>query len=308
MTRTNHDQFAKQYLAELLAPLGSVESGREVIGEVQQADVWFVPGLVASAERLVLGLLSQMTSNPCLLEPFRNPPSRTEVRSCLLKLFLLHGELQRQSRRDRASGATSDTLKEDELPRLWILSPSASAALLNGFGAREEPDGWSAGVYFLATALRTALVALNQLPRTPETLWLRMLGKGATQQQAISELLELPKGHPLRNNVLELLANWRLTLDERQTVDEDERTLIMNLSPAYLRWREETLQEGKQEGRQEGRQEVIENLLKARFGTLDKELSSLIEPLLQLPPEEFTPLLLNLEREELLNRFRDQTH
>jgi len=304
MTRTNHDQFAKQYLAELLAPLGSVEPGRELAGEVQQADVCFIPGEVAEVERLVLGLLSQMASNPCLLEPFRNPPSWTEVRSCLLKLFLLHGEFQRRNRRDRASGATSDTLKEEDLPRLWILSPSTSVALLNGFGAREEPDGWSAGVYFLAAALRTALVALNQLPCTPETLWLRILGKGATQQQAISELLELPKGHPLRNNVLELLANWRLTLDERQTVDEDERMLIMNLSPAYLRWREETLQEGKQEGRQEGRQEVIENLLLARFGELDEQLSRVIEPLLQLPPEEFTSLLLNLEREELLNRFR----
>jgi len=238
-----------------------------------------------------------------LLEPFRNPPSRTEVRSCLLKLFLLHGEFQRQSRRDRASGATSDTLKEDDLPRLWILSPSASAALLNGFGAREEPDGWGAGVYFLPAALRTALVSLNQLPRTPETLWLRILGKGGTQSQAINELLALPKLHPLRNNVLELLANWRITLEQRQTLDEDERLLIMNLSPAYLRWREETLQEGKQEGRQE----VIENLLLARFGELDEQLSRVIEPLLQLPPEEFTPLLLNLEREELLNRFREQT-
>ena len=307
MARTNHDQFAKQYLAELLAPLGSVEPGRELAGQVQQADVWFVPSEVASAERRVLGLLSQMASSPCLLEPFRNPPNRTEVRSCLLKLFLLHGEFQRRTRRDRASGATSDTLKEDDLPRLWILSPSASAALLNGFGARVEPDGWSAGVYFLPAALRTALVALNQLPRTPETLWLRILGKGATQQQAISELLELPKGHPLRNNVLELLANWRLTLDERQTVDEDERMLMMNLSPAYLRWREETLQEGKQEGKHEGQRVVVENLLRVRFGTLDEELSKVIEPLLQLPPEEFTRLLLNLERSELLSRFGGQT-
>jgi len=300
MTRTNHDQFAKQYLAELLAPLGSVEPGREVIGEVQQADVWFIPGEVAEPDRQVLGLLGQMSSSPCLLEPFRNSPSRTEVRSCLLKLFLLHGEVQRQSRRDRASGATSGNLKEDDLPRLWILSPSTSPALLDGCGAREEPESWSAGVYFLADALRAAIVALNQLPRTEETLWLRILGKGTTQQQAISELLELPKGHPLRNNVLELLANWRLTLDERQTVDEDERTLIMNLSPAYLRWREETLQEGQRV--------VVENLLKARFGMLDEELSRVIEPLLQLPPEEFTPLLLNLDRKELLNRFRGEAH
>lgn len=46
----------------------------------------------------------------------------------------------------------------------------------------------------------------------------------------------------------------------------------MNLSPAYLRWRSETLQSGKQEQRQE----VIENLLLARFGELDEQLSSAV--------------------------------
>jgi len=300
MTRTNHDQFAKQYLAELLAPLGSVEPGREVTGSVQQADIWFIPGEVASAERLVLGLLSQMASSPCLLEPFRNPPNLAEVRSCLLKLFLLHGEFQRQSRRDRASGATSDTLKEDDLPRLWILVPSASTALLDGFGAKRNELDWPEGIYLLPQSLRTALVALNKLPRTESTLWLRILGKGATQRQAIDELLALSKEHPLRNNVLELLANWRIFLEEKQTLDEEERELIMNLSPAYLQRMEEA--------RLEGQRVVVENLLKIRFGTLDSELSRVIEPLLQLPPEEFTPMLLNLERSELLNRFRGQTH
>lgn len=80
----------------------------------------------------------------------------------------------------------------------------------------------------------------------------------------------------------------------------------MNLSPAYLRRREEILQEGEQKGKQEERREVVENLLKVRFGVLDNELSKIVEPLLRFPPEEFTPLLLNLERSELLNRFGGQ--
>jgi predicted transposase YdaD len=81
----------------------------------------------------------------------------------------------------------------------------------------------------------------------------------------------------------------------------------MNLSPAYLKWREETLQQGRQEGRQEGRleerQQMVENVLKARFGLLDEELLEAIAPMLQLPPEELTRLLLTLSREELLARF-----
>ena len=77
----------------------------------------------------------------------------------------------------------------------------------------------------------------------------------------------------------------------------------MNLSPAYLQWREETLREGMQEGIQTERRATIENLLRVRFGSLDDELSAIITQLLELPPEEFTRLLLQSSREELLNRF-----
>jgi predicted transposase YdaD len=59
-----------------------------------------------------------------------------------------------------------------------------------------------------------------------------------------------------------------------------------------------------QEARQEERREVVENLLKAKFGEVDVELSQIIEPLLQLTPAEFTPLLLQLSREQLLERFQ----
>ena len=54
---------------------------------------------------------------------------------------------------------------------------------------------------------------------------------------------------------------------------------------------------------QQGERLVVENLLLVRFGALDAELSAIIEPVLALPPEEFTPLLLQLSREELLARF-----
>lgn len=73
----------------------------------------------------------------------------------------------------------------------------------------------------------------------------------------------------------------------------------MNLSPAYLQWREETFREGVQAERRA----TIENLLRVRFGSLDDELSAIITQLLELPPEEFTRLLLQSSREELLNRF-----
>ena len=97
----------------------------------------------------------------------------------------------------------------------------------------------------------------------------------------------------------------------------------MNVSQAYLKWREETLwqglqqglqeglQKGLQEGRQEGRLEerrvFIENLLESRFGVIDEALSQLIEPLLQISPAESSRLLIQLSREELLARFGNKS-
>ncbi|MBD1806659.1 hypothetical protein H6F98_14510 [Microcoleus sp. FACHB-SPT15] len=301
MTRQPHDQFAKQYLEELLAPLGRVEISREVASEVRQVDIWFVPATLLHTESQVLGLLGQMASASCLLEPFRNPSSAVEVRNCLLKLYSLHGELLRKARREKNS------LSEGELPRLWILSPSCSATLLNGFGAKLDSSGnWSEGVYFLPELQRTALVAINQLPATEQTLWLRLLGRGAVQKQAVDELVALPKEHPLRRNILELLANWRINVEGSENLSDEDRELIMNLSPAYLRWRNDTFQEGRQEGTLEGQRIMVENLLEERFGTLDEELSQIVARIMQLPVRERTRLLLQLSREELSERFGEE--
>ncbi len=72
----------------------------------------------------------------------------------------------------------------------------------------------------------------------------------------------------------------------------------MGLSPIYL--------QRLADARQEGQRTVIENLLQARFGTLDDELKEIVQPLLGLTPEEFSPLLIQLSREELLSRFRQE--
>ncbi|NEQ87346.1 MAG: hypothetical protein F6K26_47200, partial [Moorea sp. SIO2I5] len=213
-------------------------------------------------------------------------------------LFALYSDLQRKARREQ------NPISETDLPCLWILSPSCSAQLLKGFSAKLDDSGnWVEGIYFLPKLFNTALVAINQLPVTEETLWLRILGRDKTQSQAINELLALPDGHPLRGNILEILANWRIKIEGNEDLTEDERELIMNLSPAYLRWREETLEQGREQGNLEGQRLMVENLLAGRFGTVDKELSRTIEPLMQLPITDRTQVLLNLSRQELLERF-----
>jgi hypothetical protein len=55
---------------------------------------------------------------------------------------------------------------------------------------------------------------------------------------------------------------------------------------------------------QEGQRLVVENMLEVRFGTLDEQLAAIIPALLEMSPKEYTPLLINLSREELLSRFQ----
>lgn len=203
MTRFIHDQFAKQYLKELLTPLGNVETSRDIAGEVRQIDVFFAPKAEPDVEPTVLGLLGQIAAKPAALEPFRSPVQTVEIRSCLGKLFDVHAEYERVAARDNTRIAEAD------LPQLWILSPTVSDAMLAGFGAIPEPENWVNGVYFLSPSLKAAIIAIHQLPRTPETLWLRVLGKGNVQKQAIAELRELPSDNFFRLSALELLYNLR---------------------------------------------------------------------------------------------------
>jgi hypothetical protein len=300
MTRFIHDQFAKDYLEQLLAPYGEVQAPRRVAGEVRQIDVYFIPKPQPSNIPQTLGLLGQLVTTPSLLEPFRNAASATEICDCLLKLLEVRGDLQRQSNRNKTR------ILESDLPKLWILTPTASAQLLSGFGANPKVD-YLPGIYFMPEYLRTAIVAIHQLPSISETLWLRIIGRGNVQKQAIDELEALTPDNPFRKAALELLYNLQQNLQLTQNQDEEDRELLMRLAPLYQQDREQAIQEGEQRGLETGIQQgerlVVENLLKVRFGEIDNELQAIIEPLLTLPPEEFTPLLLQLSREELIDRF-----
>jgi hypothetical protein len=122
MAKNSFDQFSKQFLEEFLSPLGTVETSLEVAGEPQFVDVYFVPSAQAAKIPTDLGILGRMLQTPCLIEPFRNQPTLVEVRSCLLKLFQVHGDYHRRAKR------SSESLPEGNLPQLWILASSASEA------------------------------------------------------------------------------------------------------------------------------------------------------------------------------------
>lgn len=293
MTQTPHDHFAKAYLEELLSPIGQVTPNLPIKAETRYADIWFVPESVEESERAYLGLLGKLTTTPCLIEPFRNPADEDQILDCVGKLISLRRELLRKANREKR------TIPPEFMPRLWILVPSASVELRREFGANRRKRNWESGIYHHPNAYRTGLIVLHQLPQTPDTLWLRILGRGRSQKKAIQEFNALPDDHRMKEIVLELLTEWRTMIELRRNLTEDEEELFMNLSPIYLQRR----QEWREEGREEERRSTIESLLMSRFNALDSELAGIVDRIATLPPNEFTPILLSASREELLRQF-----
>ncbi len=280
MTRFIHDKFAKDYLEELLKDYGEVKASEKVSGEIKEIDVLFTPAKQQSSNLQILGLLGRFAEDPAIIEPYRNPASTDEICDCILKLLEVKALLRREAK------ANKTKLQDSEIPKLWVLTPTISETRLSSFGTMQK-QGWLSGVHFLPDALRTAIVAIHQLPQTPETLWLRLLGRGNVQSQAIIELQALPLDHPYQKATLELVYNLRENLRVNQELEADDRELIMRLEPLYQRDREQAKEEGRQEGRQQGEQDLIVRLLNRRIGDID---ASLIEQVQVLSIEQLENL------------------
>jgi hypothetical protein len=278
MTRFSSDQLAKQYLQDFLEPLGTVQRNLEVPGEPKFVDLYFSPKPTATQAQ-DLGLLSRIAQTPCLLEPFRNAPKRREVKTCLLKLIWLEEEQQRKAKRAKQK------LLSKEMPRLWILATRIDQPVIQAFGGQPQL-GWPTGIFFLPEAMNTALVAIDKLPITPDTLWLRLLGKADTLKQAIEELIALPPDDNHRSQVLELLVNWRISLQLGSPRGIEERELMATLSQAYLEWEQRTRAEGEQLGLARERALIL-RLVNLHLGELPPPMLARLE---QLPLEQLETL------------------
>ena len=171
-------------------------------------------------------------------------------------------------------------------------------------------------MYCAGSGWKMGVIVIHQLANTPETLWLRLLGKGRVQAQAIQELETLPEENRCRESVIKLVRELVALLTKRQNqeenLDPEDKELIVTLTQMYEEAmadvREEIRQQAKEEFLQLGEKQAtlcwINNLLRVRFGEINKELIAIVEKLASLPPEEIAPLLLQCSRSELLARFQ----
>ncbi|NJM17884.1 MAG: hypothetical protein HC836_05370 [Richelia sp. RM2_1_2] len=299
MARNPFDQFSKQFFEEFLSPLGQVRINYEIPGEAKFVDIWFIPSTPLETVQQDLGILNRIAQTPCLLEPYRKQPTNREIRSCLYKLYHLEAETQREAKREE------DKISDEQLPQLWIITTSCSDRILQDLNVTED-ETWGRGIYFLGKILLTRIIVIDRLIPTPDTLWLRLLGKGLIQKQAVEEVIALPTEDSKRSKILKLLYSWKISIEVGREMDLEDREVIMNLSQAYLEWEEQTERRAMERGIEQERQQLLENLFLARFGEVDPQLAGIIPPIISLSSQEYAAFLLqlpSLSREDLLTRF-----
>jgi hypothetical protein len=256
MSRTLHDSFAKDWMREFLNDFGTVETEYPISGEVRHIDVYFEPDRAALPAPM--GLLGRMIEAPCLIEPFRNAVPINEIGNCKTKSVILGHNLVRQAKKAKRQFRYTDR------PFLWIISPTLSPAIAQGFGGHQTRH-WGAGIYFLPRHERTALIAIHQLPVTLDTLWLRLLGRDTVQKNAINELMALPASHPYRSSTLKHITVLQKTLTARHNLTKDLQVVIMNLAITYEQIEAEIIEKGMAKGIEQGieqtKQTIARNML-----------------------------------------------
>jgi hypothetical protein len=252
--RNRFDQLAKNILRDALQLLGTVETQAEVFSEIQAIDVWCVPDPARRAAGAELGMLAEIASEPCIIEPFHSALDLRELRDCIRKQLTWHHSLDRKT----SGGAP--------FPALWILSAGRPVTAIESFRLAPDPGG-PACVYASGPGLHLHVVVLSELPGTRDTLLLRLMGSGRTLHAAIAELVALPEGAWERTIAEPWLVRLRFevpTDPSARSIEEEE--LIVEIQKWYEELKQGIRQEAKLEGKQEGRVDTHARAFAKRLG------------------------------------------
>jgi hypothetical protein len=192
--RTIFDQFAKRLLSDRLSPRGEVTVDHEISPNAQRADVAYT---LTRPCGMPEDLLDDLAHEDALWECFHRPPDVTTYFTCVAKLIEWHG--------------IRCNARETPLPfpRLWILSAGDPTTLRSHVQFVPLPLSWPSGIYATEPMHFARVVIISELPRTPHTLTLRLLGAGSTLAQAIGEIRALPSDSVLRSRVLRWVRDLR---------------------------------------------------------------------------------------------------
>ncbi len=208
----SRSNFETDLLSAAIGTWNQVSISTEVTAEAEVVDVIFEPH--ESVDYDALGWLGQLIKCPTIVQVLRSSPNARAVRSCLQHVLCWQAEASgslvpadEQIGRDSQLNRQREAIQADDTKTLLMLVPSLNTHLVEGFGLERAPE-YASGIYNFPPAFGMTVGVINQLPIQPSTLWLRLLGRGPRQRQAIEELMALTPDHPLRDPIVQQLRVW----------------------------------------------------------------------------------------------------
>lgn len=261
------DLLAKGILRSLLRPVVRVETEHEIVGHSLTADVWVASASVTAEWQAQSGVLGQMIARgPCIVEPFSQTPRPRDIRTCLCKQYSLHHAQMREATRERRPTPV--------FPGLWIISPGRPRTVLDQANCWAM-TGWPTGFFERTSWDAFHIVAIDALPRTKETLPLRLLGRDDTLVEAIRDLGALPDSAWPKQLLVPTLVAFNAELPQDQKEGEIMQ-FVQEIDAIYEQWEKRVKQEGREEGLAEGQRTVLLKLLRQRFGKVPSRLAKQI--------------------------------
>ena len=216
----SRSNFSTSILQSLTETNPRVMVNPEIIAEAQLVDVLFEPNLEQSRESL--GLLGEFLFVPGIIQALRWSPNAWTMRKCLQQWLIWdsadHGSIipvdeepvyeeEEDEDYDYDDENDDDDEPEEVTKILLTLVPSLNPELISGFGLR--PSGHQIpGIYEYPPAYHATVVVTSELPRDRSTLWLRLLGRGPMQRDAIEDLIALSPSDPQRKVILKQFQDW----------------------------------------------------------------------------------------------------
>jgi Domain of unknown function (DUF4351) len=277
MAQYQDDDFSKAYTTALYRTKGIVKTNIQVKSDENlEIDLLFVSDQQQPAWATEdLGLFDRlMTVHPTIaVEHYSGYLKADYFSRCVSRMdFYITGEKKEAKKR-------GERLSTEQKPFTWMIATACSEAILRSFGA--VPDqALGAGVYRIAPGWRMGIVVIRELPETPETLWLRGLGKDRILTNAFANIRLLPETKRERNDIVEVCIKHFKYLSEKSTtgLSEEEANFMKTMQEIDMMYRAE-MNRARLEGGQDVGAELILRQLNRRLGTIVPNLQARVKAL-----------------------------
>jgi hypothetical protein len=295
MSPYQDDDFSKAYTTALYQTKGTVNINVRVKSDENlEIDLLFVSNPESPAWATEdLGLFDDlMRVHPTIfVEHYSGYLKPSHVIRCVTRYDLYTSGEEKEFKK------RTEIFTEEQKPFTWILVTGCSKKILQSFTGVIDTE-LGAGVYRLAEGLRMGVVVIRELPETPETLWLRGLGKDKILTQAFANISELPPTRRERNDILEVCIKHFKYLSEKSATgltpeEEDFMKTMQDIDTLY--------KSEMNRARLDGELQLIFRQLKRRVGNLSIDLEVRVKALPLASLEELGEALLDFtQMEDLL--------